>query len=116
MRWPRFIITVFDAMRRDMITQSLAPNLRRFLDEGCDFPQSRCVFPSVTRVNATALACGAAPAATGVIANKFFDPNVFNDKLLHTGQYDDIRAAEAAYAGRFVEAPSLGEILAGHGM
>jgi len=116
MRWPRFIVTVFDAMRRDMITQSLAPNLRRFLDEGCDFPQSRCVFPSVTRVNATALACGAAPAATGVIANKFFDPNVFNDKLLHTGQYDDIRAAEAAYAGRFVEAPSLGEILAGHGM
>jgi len=28
MRWPRFIVTVFDAMRRDMITQSLAPNPR----------------------------------------------------------------------------------------
>ena len=116
MRWPRFIITVFDAMRRDMITPSLAPNLRRFLDEGCDFPGSRWVFPSVTRVNATALACGAVPAATGVIANKFFDPNIFNDKLLHTGKYDDIHAAEAAYDGRFVEAASLGEILAGSGM
>jgi phosphonoacetate hydrolase len=116
MRWPRFIITVFDAMRRDMITPSLAPNLRRFLDEGSDFPGSRCVFPSVTRVNATALACGAMPGATGVIANKFFDPKVFNDKLLHTGQYDDIQAAEAAYNGRFVEAASLGEILAASGM
>lgn len=116
MRWPRFIIVVFDAMRRDMITPALAPNLRRFLDEGSDFPRSRCVFPSVTRVNATALACGAVPGATGVIANKFFDPNVFNDKLLHTGQYDDMRAAEAAYNGRFVESPSLGEILAQNGM
>ncbi|MGZ8212187.1 MAG: alkaline phosphatase family protein [Burkholderiales bacterium] len=116
MRWPRFIIAVFDALRRDMITPELAPNLRRFLDEGSDFPRSRCVFPSVTRVNATALACGAAPGATGVIANKFFDPNIFNDKLLHTGQYDDIHAAEAAYNGRFVETPSLGEILADNGM
>ena len=116
MRWPRFIITVFDALRRDMITPSLAPHLRRFLDEGCDFPHSRSVFPSVTRVNATALACGAVPAATGVIANKFFDPNIFTDKLLHTGKYDDMHAAEAAYNGRFVEAPALGEMLAEHGM
>ncbi len=116
MRWPRFIITVFDAMRRDMITPVLAPNLRRFLDEGSDFPRSRCVFPSVTRVNATALACGAVPAATGVIANKFFDPNIYNDKLLHTGKYEDIHDAEAAYNGRFVETPSLGAILAEHGM
>lgn len=116
MRWPRYIITVFDAMRRDMITPAIAPNLRRFLDEGSDFPNSRCVFPSVTRVNAAALACGAMPAATGVIANKFFDPKIYSDKLLHTGQYDDMHDAEAAYNGRFVETPSLGEILAKHGM
>lgn len=116
MRWPRYIITVFDAMRRDMITPELAPNLRRFLDEGCDFPHSRSVFPSVTRVNATALASGSIPAATGVIANKFFDPNIYTDKLLHTGKYEHIHDAEAAYNGRFVETPSLGEILAGHGM
>jgi len=116
MRWPRYIITVFDAMRRDMITPELAPNLRRFLDAGCDFPRSRSVFPSVTRVNATALASGAAPAATGVIANKFFDPNIYADKLLHTGQYQDIHDAQAAYQGRFVETPALGEMLAGHGM
>ena len=116
MRWPRFIITVFDALRRDMITPALAPNLRRFLDEGSDFPRSRCVFPSVTRVNATALSCGAMPAATGVIANKFFDPNIYNDKLLHTGKYEDVHDAQAAYNGRFVETPSLGEMLAEHGM
>ena len=116
MQWPRFIIVIFDAMRRDMVTPRLAPNLRAFLDEGSDFPRSRCVFPSVTRVNVSALASGAVPAATGVVANKFFDPKVFRDRLLHTGEYDGVRQAEAAYNGRFVESTTLGDVLAGNGM
>jgi hypothetical protein len=75
---PRFVVFVFDALRRDMITPVHMPHLRRFLDEGCDFPSSRCVFPSATRINAAALVCGAVPSATGVIANKFFDANVYS--------------------------------------
>lgn len=116
MRMPASIIFVFDALRRDMITAELAPNLRAFIDAGADFPSSRCVFPSVTRVNAAALACGAAPGATGVISNKFYDAAVFPDELLHTGLYDHIQAAERAYGGRFVRAVTLGDVLAGHGM
>lgn len=116
MRLPRFIIFAFDALRRDMITEALAPTLRRFLDDGCDFPLSRCVFPSVTRVNAAALGCGAAPGSTGITANKFFDGKVFGDKLVHTGLYDHIEAAERTYRGRFVAAESLGDVLARNGM
>ncbi len=116
MALPRFMIFVFDALRRDMITQELAPNLRAFIDHGCDFPMSRSVFPSVTRVNATALACGAVPGVTGVISNKFFDPNIFSDKLMHTGLHEHIQAAEQAYGGRFVAAVSLGDVLAENGM
>jgi hypothetical protein len=92
------------------------PILRRFIDEGCDFPSSRCVFPSATRVNAAALACGAVPAATGVVANKLFDARVFSDRLFHTGKHDDMQAAERAYGGGFVTAPTLGEVLAANGM
>ncbi len=113
---PSFIWCIFDGLRRDMITADIAPNLRAFIDAGSDFPSSRCVFPSVTRVNATAMACGAAPGVTGVVANKLFDPKIFSDKLMHTGLHDDIIAAEQAYDGRFVAAPSLGDILAGHGL
>jgi len=112
---PRFVIFVFDALRRDMITAEHMPHLRRFIDEGCDFPSSRCVFPSETRVNAASLACGAMPAATGVVANKFFDGRVFADKLFHTAKHDDMQAAEQAYGGRFVTAPTLGELLADAG-
>lgn len=112
---PRFAIFVFDALRRDMINAEHMPHLRRFIDEGCDFPDSRCVFPSETRVNAASLACGAMPAATGVIANKFFDPRVYADRLFHTAKHDDMQAAERAYGGGFVTAPTLGELLADAG-
>lgn len=115
-RLPRFVVFVFDALRRDMITAAHMPHLRRFLDEGSDFPSSRCVFPSATRINAAALACGAVPSATGVIANKFFDGNVFTDRLLHTGKHDDMQAAERAYGGNFVCAPTIGDLLADRGL
>jgi hypothetical protein len=113
---PRFVVFVFDALRRDMITPAHMPHLRRFLDEGCDFPSSRCVFPSATRINAAALVCGAVPSATGVIANKFFDANVYSDRLLHTGKHDDMQAAERAYGGNFVCAPTVGDLLADRGL
>lgn len=112
---PRFAIFVFDALRRDMITAGDMPNLRRFVDDGCDFPDSRCVFPSETRVNAASLACGAMPSATGVVANKFFDGRVFADRLFHTAKHDDMQAAERAYGGSFVTSPTLGELLADAG-
>lgn len=114
-RLPRFAIFVFDALRRDMITAQDMPNLRRFVDEGCDFPDSRCVFPSETRVNAASLVCGAPPAATGVVANKFFDARIFADRLFNSGRHEDMQAAERAYGGGFVTSPTLGELLADAG-
>lgn len=114
-RLPRFVVFVFDALRRDMIRTEHMPHLRRFIDEGCDFPDSRCVFPSETRVNAASLACGATPGVTGVVANKFYEPRVFGDRLFHTAKHDDVQAAEAAYGGAFVTAPTLGELLADAG-
>jgi phosphonoacetate hydrolase len=111
---PRFAIFVFDALRRDMITAAHMPRLRGFIDEGCDFPSSRCVFPSATRVNAAALACGAMPETTGIIANRFFDGRIFADRLFHSGKYDDMEAAEHAYGDAFVTAPTAADVLASH--
>jgi len=114
-RLPRFVVFVFDALRRDKSRSEHTPHLRRFIDEGCDFPDSRCVFPSETRVNAASLACGAPPGVTGVVAYKFFEPRVFAHRLFHTARHDDVQAAEAAYDGVFVTAPTLGEVLADAG-
>lgn len=112
---PLFLIAVFDALRPDMVTPDLAPNLSRFMAEGSNFPLSRAVFPTATRVNATALATGAMPGTHGIVSNKFFDPNVFRDQLVHTGHAEQVDAAQAAYGGRLVTTPSLGEVAAAAG-
>jgi phosphonoacetate hydrolase len=106
---PKFIVCVFDGLRRDMITVEAMPNLRRFMDEGADFPMSRSVFPTATRVNAVALGHGATPDRTGMISNKCFDARIFEDRLFDTSAINDFHAANAAYEGRFINAVSLGE-------
>ena len=113
---PKFLIVTFDGLRRDMITPALAPNLKRFLEEGADFPLSRSVFPSATRVNAAALSAGAAPIHTGLVANKYFDRNVFTDRCIHTGLYEHYLAAQDAYDGRFIDTETLGECAANSGL
>lgn len=110
------LIIVLDGMRRDLIGAATMPNLRAFMERGCDFAESCSVFPSSTRVNACALATGSTPSRSGIVANKFFDGGIGSGHLLHTGELDDIARAEAGAAGRYVTAPSLGEILADQGL
>jgi phosphonoacetate hydrolase len=113
---PKFIVVVFDGLRRDMITPELAPTLTQFLMEGADFPLSRSVFPSATRVNSATLSSGAQPAGTGVISNKFFHSAVFDDQVIHTGKYAHASAAAKGFGGRFLEAKTLGECAAEAGL
>lgn len=106
------LVVVLDGMRRDLIDADTTPNLRAFLDGGCDFAESSSVFPSSTRVNACALGCGATPSRSGIVANKFFDSTIGGGHLLHTGNLADMLRAEESAHGRYVTAPTLGEILA----
>jgi len=110
------LVVVLDGMRRDLIDAAVTPNLLRFLRAGCDFPESSSVFPSSTRVNASALGSGAAPSRNGIVANKFFDRQIAGGHLFHTGNLADIRKAEAAAAGRYLTAPTLGDVIADAGL
>jgi hypothetical protein len=113
---PKFVLVVFDGLRRDMIRPDLAPNLCRFLASGSDFRFSRSVFPTSTRVNAAALATGTVSGTHGIIANEFYDPKVFPDRAVSTGKITDIECIAAAYGGDLVSAVSLGEVVADAGL
>ena len=108
------IVVVWDGCRRDFLGPELTPVLWRLRGEGCDFPDSRAVFPSATRVNAAALSTGSPPGANGLVANKLFDPNVFRDRLLDTSDLSHLKAMEIAYGGALLTATTLGEQLAAH--
>src|SRR5262245_41922043 len=56
------LVFVVDGLRPDAITPEDTPNLWRLRQEGINFSNSHSVFPTVTRVNATAIGSGAYPS------------------------------------------------------
>jgi len=113
---PRVLIVVFDGLRPDLVTPERMPVLAKFVEAGCRFANSRCVFPSATRVNSAALGAGSYPDVTGLVGNLFYDPAVYSDRAIHTGKREHIEKAEAAYGGRFVDGETLGDVLAANGL
>ena len=63
------IVLVLDGLRPDAITPAETPNLWRLRQEGVNFTNSHSVFPTVTRVNATAIGTGTLPGRNGVVGN-----------------------------------------------
>src|SRR5947208_13018708 len=55
------LVLVLDGLRPDAITPGETPNLWRLRQEVVNFPNSHAVFPTVTRVNATAISTGTYP-------------------------------------------------------
>src|SRR5215831_5627150 len=105
------MVLVLDGLRPDAITPEQTPNLWRLRQDGVSLPNSHSVFPTVTRVNATAIGTGTLPGRNGVVGNSQYvravDPNhaFVNDdhkKLLRLDQMTD---------GGMVLVKTLGEIL-----
>jgi hypothetical protein len=66
------ILMVWDGLRPDLVTQSDTPNLFRMAREGVRFDRQHAIFPTITMVNATALATGAPPGVNGLEGNVFY--------------------------------------------
>ena len=109
---PLFLIVVFDALRPDMVTPELAPNLCQFMAEGVNFRNARTVFPSSTRTSAVALTTGSTPRRNGLVQNKYFDPNIFHNRIFEPNKTRHIEAGMAAYGGKLLTTPCLGDIAA----
>src|SRR5882757_5163524 len=66
------ILMIWDGLRPDLVTQRDTPNLFRLAREGVRFDKHHSIFPTLTMVNATALATGAPPGVNGLEGNNFF--------------------------------------------
>ncbi len=112
----RILIVAFDALRPDMVTPELMPNLCAFAAAGVRFSHSRATFPTETRVNQAALVTGCTPARHGIVGNKFMDPVASPGKLFNTGDETELAAGDRRLGGKLLDVPALGEILAERGM
>src|ERR1019366_1615734 len=68
------VLMAWDGLRPDFVTQRDTPNLYRLAREGVRFDRHHAIFPTLTMVNATALATGAPPGVNGLEGNVFYVP------------------------------------------
>src|SRR6185295_14624130 len=104
------LVIVVDGLRPDYVTPDVMPRLYRLGQRGVVFNAHHSVFPTVTRVNAAAMATCVYPEAHGLLGNTVFVPAVNPLRGLDTGSRANLEAIAQA-DGRLLTAPSLGEIL-----
>ena len=111
---PHVLIAAFDGLQPAQVRPDLMPNLARFASEGVFFENHHPVFPSVTRINAASMVTGVYSGKHGLAANTMvardYDPTIVFSALEPT------LADVARKTGRALFAPTLADILAGHGM
>src|SRR5271169_1044233 len=66
------VLMVWDGLRPDFVTERDTPNLFKLAREGVRFDKHHSIFPTLTMVNATALATGAPPGVNGLEGNLFY--------------------------------------------
>ncbi|WP_374574709.1 alkaline phosphatase family protein [Phenylobacterium sp.] len=66
------VIFVADGLRSHIVTDETAPDLAKARAEGVDFADSHSVYPTVTTVNASAIATGHYPGDTGDFGNVLY--------------------------------------------
>jgi arylsulfatase A-like enzyme len=108
------LVLVLDGLRPDSITPDDTPNLWRLRQEGVNYSNSHSVFPTVTRVNATAIATGVYPARNGIVGNSFYDRAVDPRRSFSNDDHRNLQRLEEATGG-MVLSKSLGELLAERG-
>ena len=103
----RVLIVSFDALRPDMVTPDLMPNLCKFVADGAHFPEARSTFPTETRVNQTAMITGCYPERHGIVGNRFQDAEASPGKLFNTGDETQLAEGDKRLGGKLVDVPVL---------
>src|SRR5262245_37183475 len=110
------VVVVWDGMRPDFVTEQDTPTLHRLAREGVFFRNHHPVFLSATEVNGTALATGAYPAHSGIMANKEYRPAINPLAPVNTESALALRAGDRLTKGHYLNRLTIAEILhnAGH--
>ncbi len=110
------IVFVVDGLRPDSITPEDTPTLFRLRAEGVDLANSHAVFPTVTRVNAAAIATGTHPGTNGLVGNRMYVPAVDARQAFDTGNHRNLLALDRATEGRVLQVSTLAERLHARGL
>jgi arylsulfatase A-like enzyme len=110
------VVVVWDGLRPDSVNEHDTPTLYKFARNGVFFQNHHSVYLSSTEVNGVAMATGAYPGRSGILANREYRPAIDPLKRTEIESYEAVRKGDEVTRGRYIQLPTLGEILqrAGH--
>lgn len=110
------VLIVWDGMRPDFVSETATPALFAHARNGVTFLHHHPVYPSMTEVNAAALATGVYPGQSGIIGNHEFRPAFDALQPIETDLLPVARQGDALTGNHFLAFPTVAEILREHGI
>jgi len=107
----KVVVVIFDGLRPDYITAARMPVLHAFGQRGVVSSAHHSLFPTVTRVNASALVTGASPGRHGILDNVIYLPRVDAERALNTGDGGVMAHADSVLGGSLLSVPTLPALL-----
>ncbi len=96
------VVFVAHGLRSELVTPQSAPNLARLSAQGVRFANAHSLFPTLTAVNAAALATGQAPSTHGIFGDRVRIDKLLSDEGSWIPDLDDdptLLALDDRYAG-----------------
>jgi len=112
----RVVVVVFDGMRPDFVSAETTPSLWGLASRGVAFAHHHPVYLCSTEVNGTAIATGAYPSRSTVVANYDFRPAIDPQKPVAIEATATVRRGDQVSGGRYLGSPTVAEILHSHGL
>jgi arylsulfatase A-like enzyme len=78
------VLMVWDGLRPDLVNEKDTPNLYALENRGVRFEHHHSIFPTVTMVNAAALATGGDAGATGILGDSMYLAPVLDAKKIES--------------------------------
>jgi predicted AlkP superfamily pyrophosphatase or phosphodiesterase len=105
------VVVVWDGMRPDFVTEQNTPTLWKLAQDGVTFRNHHAVYLSATNVNGTALATGAYPGHSGLIANQEYRPEINNRKWTDVQDPAVVRKGDELSNGKYLAVPTVAELV-----
>lgn len=109
------LVFVLDGLRPEALNPSDSPTLCRLRQEGVNYLNSHAVFPTVTRVNAAAIATGTYPGSNGLVSNVMSVAQVSQSGRVDTANFRQLLELAEVSMGQLLLTRTLGERLQEHG-
>jgi arylsulfatase A-like enzyme len=112
----RVVVVVWDGMRPDFIDPETTPHLWALTRTGVFFANHHPAYLSATEVNGTAIATGAYPAHSFVIANTDYRPRINPERSVGVEIPEVVHKGDEVSGHQYLGRPTLAEILHRHGL